>query len=112
MKYAVIKAGGKQYKVCEGDIVLVDRINSQTESKFDFPEVLLVRSDKATFVGDPYVSGGKVLGKILKETKGEKVTIAKFKAKVRYRKKKGFRPIYSKVLIESITEPASKVKKT
>lgn len=103
MKYAVIKSGGKQYKVCEGDTILVDKLDSKVGEKVAFPEVLLIRTEGAIFVGDPHVSNGNVVGKILEEVKGKKIHVVKFKAKIRYRRKIGFRPIYSRVLIESIT---------
>ncbi|MBM3283637.1 50S ribosomal protein L21 [Candidatus Gottesmanbacteria bacterium] len=110
MKYAIVKTGGKQYKVCEGETILIDRLNLKAGAAYIFPEVLLIRTDKNLFIGDPYVNGGKVTAKILGETKGKKIHIVKFKAKVRYRRRIGFRPIYSKVLIESIKEPASNKK--
>jgi large subunit ribosomal protein L21 len=103
MKYAVIRIAGRQYRVSEGKEVLVDRLPLKPESKFDFPEVLLIRTDSSLLIGEPLVKEGKVTGKVLGEVKGEKIKISKFKAKVRYHRTIGFRPIYTKVLIEQIT---------
>lgn len=98
--YAVIKTGGKQYKVSEGDIIEVQKL-SDKEGKVIFDEVLLLVSDKATKVGTPTVKA-KVTGKILENKKGDKVRVAKFKSKVRYRRVTGFRPQISVVKIEKI----------
>lgn len=103
MKYAVIQTGGKQYKTQEGDKILVDRLKMKPNEHIDFPQVLLVRTDDNIIIGDPIVKEGKVIGKVLEEVKGEKITIAKFKAKVRYRRKTGFRSLLSQVLIEKIS---------
>lgn len=98
MKYAVIRLQGKQYKVSEGEEVLVDKISGQAE-----PEVLLVVSEDKVSLGKPKVRGASVKVKVLKEEeKGEKLTIQKYKAKSRYRRKMGFRPQYSRLLVEKI----------
>ncbi len=108
MNYAIIQAQGKQYKVIEGKEILVDRIG-KTEKQITFPEVLLIRTDTKILVGNPYVKKGIVAGKFLEEVKGEKIRVSKFKAKVRYNKTIGFRPIYSRVLIEKITVDGKKI---
>lgn len=102
MKYAIVKSGGKQYKVIEGKEILVDKLDVRTGESYQFPEVLLVRTEKEVFVGSPFVSECSVIGKIISEEKGEKIRISKFKAKVRYRRTIGFRPIFSKILVEKI----------
>ena len=100
MNYAVIRINGKQYKVTEGQELLLDKTE---EDKID-PEVLLLVSDKGIAIGDPLVKGAKVKIKIIdKELKGKKVTVQKYKAKSRYRKKIGFRPKHTKVKIEKIS---------
>lgn len=98
-KYAVIKIKGTQYKIAEGDEILVDKLGK------DKPEarVLLVVDGKAVNVGKPDVKGAKVKLKVLEEElKGKKVTVQTFKAKSRYRRKLGFRPRYTKLLVEKI----------
>lgn len=99
MKYAVIKFQGHQYKVSEGQELLVDKLVGQSE-----PEVLLVADADKVTVGKPTLKDAKVKVKVVTgEEKGEKLHIFKFKAKSRYRRKTGFRPIYSRVLIEKIS---------
>lgn len=98
-KYAVIKLAGHQYKVSEGETVLVDHL---LDKKVE-PEVLLVVDDKKVTVGKPTVEKAKVAVKILGEEKGLKIDIYKYKAKSRYRKHTGFRPLYTKIEIGKIT---------
>lgn len=99
MKYAVIKYQGHQYKIVEGSEILVDKLLAKSE-----PQVLLVVDDGKVKIGKPFVKETKVKIKVLAEAeKGEKLDIFKFKAKSRYRRKTGFRPVYSRVLIEKIS---------
>lgn len=99
MKYAVIRIKGHQYKVEEGQELLVDKINSE-KPEFD---VLLVVNNSAVKVGKPVVKGSSVKLKVLeKEVAGDKLYVQKFKAKSRYRKKIGFKPVYSKLLVEKV----------
>lgn len=102
MIYAIIRSGGKQYKVSEKDTILIDKLENLKGEKVVFPEVLLIRRDDSILIGDPLVKNGEVVGKVVEELKGKKITIAKFKAKVHYRRKIGFRPYFTKVLIEKI----------
>jgi large subunit ribosomal protein L21 len=98
-KYAVIRFKGRQYKVQEGEELLVDRL----VDKKSLPEVLLVVDGEKVSVGKPVVKNAKIKFKILGEEKGEKISIQKYKAKSRYRRKMGFRPQYTKLIIEKIT---------
>ena len=99
MNYAVIKIQGHQYKVEEGQELLVDKINTK-KPEFD---VLLVSNKDKVKVGKPIVKGSSVKLKMLeKEVKGEKLHVTKYKAKSRYRKKIGFKPVYSKLLVEKV----------
>lgn len=102
MKYAVIKTGGKQYKVSEGDVIEVDRLVDEKNGKLTFDEVLLKVSDSSVKIGTPFVKGEKVEAKLVEQKKGDKIRVSKFKAKVRYRRVNGFRASLSKVLIEKI----------
>jgi len=100
MKYAVIRLQGRQYKVSEGQEVVVDKMN---DLKLE-PETLLVADEKSVKVGKPLVKGAKVAIKVLSEMeKGEKVEIYKFKSKSRYKRHTGFRPQYTRVLVEKIS---------
>lgn len=102
--YAVIETGGKQYRVTEGEIVPVDRIEQAKESKVSFDKVLLIADGANVTLGQPYVQGAKVSGTLVDEQKDEKVTIIKFKPKTGYKKKQGHRQIYSLVKIEKINK--------
>jgi len=109
MKYAVIKTGGKQYKVSEGDIIEIDRISGKN-GKIDFEEVLLLVNDGKVKVGKPFIAGEKVEGKIIEDFRGVKVRVSKFKSKVRYRRTTGFRAALTRIQIEKIN--GATVKKT
>lgn len=103
MKYAIIQTGSKQYKVKEGDQILVEKLDMKEEGKPSFTDVLLLKTDKETIIGRPKVKNAVVLGKIMNHTKGEKVRVATYKAKSRYRRVKGHRQVKTKVLIEKIS---------
>jgi large subunit ribosomal protein L21 len=99
-KFAIVRIAGHQYKVEEGQEVLVDHI---TDAKFE-PEVLLVSDGDKTLVGKPIVKEAKVAVKIVAaEEKGEKIRVIKYKSKSRSRKIRGFRPLYTKLLVQKIT---------
>lgn len=101
MKYAVIRIGGKQYKVSEGQEILVDKLKDVKKVE---PEVLLLADGEKVRVGKPVLKDVKIKIKVVSELeKGEKIEIYKFKAKSRYRKHTGFRPQYSKLLVEKIS---------
>lgn len=103
MKYAVIQSGGKQYKVNEGEEILVDKLLIEEGANYSFPDILLIRDGEKIVIGEPQVAEGKVLGKVLGQEKGDKITVSKFKAKVHYRRSIGFRPLYTRILIEKIS---------
>lgn len=102
MFYAVIRVGGKQYKVSEGDTIEVQKL-SQKDGRVSFEEVLLIAKDKDVKLGNPTLKA-KVTGKILEQKRGDKIRVAKFKSKVRFRRVAGFRPQISVVKIEKIEE--------
>jgi large subunit ribosomal protein L21 len=99
--FAVIKTGGKQYKVSEGDVIEVEKLKGK---KVNFKEVLLVSDEKKSIkIGTPKVSKVKVEAKVVEpEVKAKKVTTVKFKPKKRYKKTVGHRQRYTKVKIEKI----------
>jgi len=108
MKYAVIKSGGKQYRVSEGDIIEIDRL-PESKGKISFEDVLLFVSDGSVKIGRPYVSGEKVEASLVENLKGDKIRVSKYKAKARYRRTIGFRASISRVQIEKIS--GSKIEK-
>jgi len=100
---AVIKTGGKQYKVSPGNVIEVEKLTGKLGDTVKFNEVLLVSDDKGKIrVGVPYVENSTVKGKILGITKGEKITVFKFKRRKSYRKKQGHRQKYTSVEITDI----------
>lgn len=100
MKYSVIKINGNQYKVTEGEELLIDRVAELPKA-----EVLLSVDGDSVVVGTPSIDSLKVTMKMLdEEVKGEKIIVQKYKSKSRYRRRNGFRALYSRVLIEKISK--------
>jgi large subunit ribosomal protein L21 len=102
MRYAVIKTGGKQYKVTEGQVIEVERLESIGGPSVVFNDVLLVAGEDSPLVGTPFISNVQVVGKVMGDIKGEKIRVAKYKAKVRYRRVTGHRQSLTRIQIESI----------
>ncbi len=103
--YAVIETGGKQYRVQEGDVITVEKLNAEVGDVVTFDKVLVLGEGKDIKVGTPYV-GTAVTGTVVENGKGQKVIIFKYKAKKDYRKKQGHRQPYTMVKIESLTGAA------
>lgn len=99
---AVIKTGGKQYLVSPGQKIKIEKIDKKEGSEITFGEVLLLEKNKKVEIGTPVVKGAKVVGKVLSHGKGEKLIVFKYKAKTRYKKKKGHRQSFTEVEIKSI----------
>ncbi|CAG7655309.1 50S ribosomal protein L21 [Paenibacillus allorhizosphaerae] len=100
--FAIIETGGKQYKVQEGDVVYIEKLNAGEGESVTFDRVLAVSKENGMVVGAPVVSGASVSGKVEKHGKGEKIIVFKYKAKKNYRRKQGHRQPYTKVVIEKI----------
>ena len=100
--YAVIKTGGKQYRVQEGDILMVEKLDVAEGSTIQFDEILALSNDDGLKVGTPVVEGAVVEGNVLGQGKGKKIIVFKFKKKKDYRKKQGHRQPYTKVQITKI----------
>ena len=98
--FAVIKTGGKQYKVAEGDVLRIEKLESK-DGNIVFDDVLLVVNGEVK-LGKPVVSGAKVSAKVLEEGKGEKKMVFRYKSKTRQHKKKGHRQPYAKIQITKI----------
>ena len=99
--YAVIATGGKQYKVSEGDIIKVEKLDVQAGETYTFDKVLLVSGDDVK-VGTPTVSGATVEADVIDTVKGKKIIVYKYKRKTGYHKKNGHRQLYTKVKIDKI----------
>lgn len=99
--YAIIETGGKQYKVAQGDVVFVEKLNAEAGETVTFDKVLVVGGDDVK-VGAPYVSGASVSATVAKQGKAKKVIVYKYKPKKGYHKKQGHRQPYTKVEITAI----------
>ena len=100
--YAVLTTGGKQYKVSEGDVIYVEKLNVEVDSTVELTEVLAVSNGESLKVGTPVVEGAKVVAKVVAQGKAKKVVVFKYKAKKDYRRKNGHRQPYTKLVIEKI----------
>ena len=100
--YAVLVTGGKQYRVQEGDVLFVEKLNAEVETTVELNEILAVGKEDGLVVGKPVVEGAKVVAKVLAQGKAKKVIVFKFKRKLDYRKKQGHRQAYTKIQIEKI----------
>lgn len=109
--YAVIEACGKQYKVEEKDVVFFEKLDAEEGKKVTFDKVILVSNGGKVQVGNPYVKGVKVEGKVVAHGKGKKIIVFKMKAKKNERKKQGHRQPYTKVEITSIKTATAKTEK-
>lgn len=108
---AVIKTGGKQYLVKKGDKIKIEKLDGKEGNEVNFTEVLLLayspkgsaeQKKQKVEIGKPFLKDAKVVAKILKQGKGEKVIIFKYKAKKRYKKKAGHRQLYTEIEIKDI----------
>ena len=102
MLHAIIVTGGKQYKVAEGDVVFVEKLGAEAGEEVVFDNVLAVVGDGVANFGAPTVAGAKVTAKVVKNGKGKKIHIFKYKPKKGYRRRQGHRQPYTQVQIESI----------
>ncbi len=108
MEYAVFKSGGKQYKAKVGEVLELDKIPGEINKSIYLSQVLLWVSDASSKIGKPLVEGAKIKALVLEQKKGEKTRVAKFKAKSRYRKVIGFRPLLTAVRVEAFEIPGAK----
>jgi large subunit ribosomal protein L21 len=103
--YAIVETGGKQYKVAPGQKIDVSRLAVAEGEDIELSRVLLIADGKDTVIGSPTIEGAKVVATCLSEGKSDKVIVFKYKPKVRYRRKKGHRQIYSRLEIKQIVKP-------
>lgn len=100
--YAIIQTGGKQYRVAEGDVITIEKLEVAEGEAVAFDQVLTVVKDGAITLGKPVISGAKVSGKVVAQGKDKKIRIFKYKAKSNYRRRQGHRQPFTKVIIEKI----------
>ncbi len=101
--FAIIKTGGKQYRVKQGETLRVEKLPVEAGATVEFSEVLLVAGEGAEIkIGQPTVAGAKVVAKVVAQERGPKITIFKFRRRKNYRRKSGHRQAYTAVRIEAI----------
>ena len=101
---AIIETGGKQYKVSEGDVITVEKLEAEAGTAYSFENVLAVIDGENAEFGKPYLAGAKVTATVIGNGKGKKLVVYKFKAKKGFHKKKGHRQPFTKLKIEKIAK--------
>ena len=96
--YAIIETGGKQYRVADGDVIYVEKLEAEVDSEVVFDKVLMANG----VVGRPYVNGAQVVGTVVKHGKNKKIKVFKYNPKKKYRKTQGHRQPYTKVEITAV----------
>lgn len=99
--YAVIKTGGKQVRVTVGQEIYVEKLDVEVGQMFEFTEVLALGGEQ-TVIGTPTVEGATVVAKVLKQGRGQKIIVFKYKVRKNYRRKQGHRQSYTKLVVEAI----------
>ncbi|MCL1849161.1 MAG: 50S ribosomal protein L21 [Clostridiales bacterium] len=100
--YAIMETGGKQFRVQQGDVLNVEKLNVEVGETVEVSNVLALGQDSGLTVGKPYVEGAKVVLKVMEQGRGDKILVFKYKPKKKYRRLRGHRQPYSKVLVDSI----------
>ncbi len=101
--YAIIKTGGKQYKVSEGNILRVEKLPVEVGEKITFEEIIFLTDGKGNVkIGDPHVSEAKVIAEVLEQGRDKKILVYKYKRRKNYHKKQGHRQPFTKIKIEKI----------
>lgn len=100
--YAIIQTGGKQYKVSEGSVLKVEKLNAQPGDRLILDQVLMLSDENGVKVGDPLVSDAKVTVTVLEQGKDKKVVVYKYKKRKNYRRKQGHRQPHTKLKVEKI----------
>ena len=100
--YAVVKSGGKQYKLSPGEIVRLEALNQDVGATVEFDQVLAVKNDQEVLIGTPLVQNAKVTGTVVQNGKAKKVIVFKYKRKKQYKVTRGHRQQYSAVKINEI----------
>lgn len=100
--YAIIETGGKQYRVSEGDVITIEKLEANEGEAVQFDRVLTVVKDGSVTLGKPLIAGAKVTGQVMAQGKGKKILVFKYKAKSNYRRRQGHRQPFTKVVIEKI----------
>ncbi len=108
MKYAIIANGGKQYKVTEGQVLELDKLQAEPGSEYVLDQVLMTVDGDSVNLGTPFLDAVTVTAKVLEQTQGDKIRVSKFKAKAKYRKTIGFRAQLTKVQVTGFKSKGAK----
>jgi len=100
--YAIVKTGGKQYRMAAGEVVRVEKLEGEVGAKVTLGEVLLVSGDAGTTVGAPLVAGASVTGTVVEQGRGDKVRVFKYKKRKHYRRTRGHRQSYTALRIDAV----------
>ena len=100
--YAIIETGGKQYKVENGDVIFIEKLDVEADAEITFDKVIAIGAEDGLKVGAPYVDGASVSAKVVKNGKGKKIVVATYKPKKNEKRKMGHRQPYTKVEIAAI----------
>ncbi|AYJ01483.1 50S ribosomal protein L21 [Candidatus Phytoplasma ziziphi] len=102
--FAIIKAGNKQLKICEGQEIFVEKLPLEVDQKHVFDQVLAIEDNEKneSVLGTPFINGAKIEAKVIKQGKNKKIIVFKYKKKKKYRLKQGHRQLYTKLLITKI----------
>lgn len=109
--YAIIETGGKQYKVQDGDVLFLEKLDAAEESSVTFDKVVALHNNKELKIGAPYVKGASVTARVLKNGKGKKITVFTYRPKKGSKRKLGHRQPYTKVQIETVSARAPRAAK-
>jgi len=100
--YAVIKSGGKQYKVTEGDTIQVEKLDAQAGAKVNITDVLMIADGENVTIGTPLIQGATVTAEVRDQGRGKKISVIKFKRRKNYRRQAGHRQAYTELAITGI----------
>lgn len=103
--YAILETGGFQFKVSKGEVLRIPKRDSQPQEELVFDQILLAADKDKIWIGKPYIKGAKVTAQVLANGKGPKVTVFKFKRRVKYRRKRGHRQEFTEIKINDIKLP-------
>ena len=101
--YAVIATGGKQYRVEQGDVLRVEKLDAQAGDTIDFDRILMLANGDDVSIGAPYVAGGKVSAEVRSHGRADKIEIVKFRRRKHYRRQMGPRQSYTELVIKEIS---------